>query len=86
MLSVIVLSLIYAAFLSSATTIVGIGLNLAFFNNGRPTKSTVIMFLLVAFLIVFAVCAQVMPRGIGYVGYTITSVLSMFSLYKTIDV
>jgi hypothetical protein len=86
MLYIIVFGLIYAAILSGITTLVGIVLNLAFFKSGPPTKSTVIMLLCVAFLIMFVVCAQVMPRDTGYIGYAIASILSMFTLYKTIDV
>ncbi|MEN4050145.1 hypothetical protein P9A10_16095 [Serratia marcescens] len=86
MLYVIVFSLIYAAILSGVTTLAGIVLNLAFFKGGPPTKSTVIMILCVAFLVMFVVCAQVMPIDTGYIGYAVTSILSMFTLYKTIDV
>lgn len=80
------LSLVYAGIFSGATTFAGIGLNLIFFKKSKPAVSTVVLFILVAFLIVFAACAHIMPSFMGNLGFFITALLSMFTFYKTINI
>lgn len=86
MLQTIILSLIYSCIASAGTVFLGILTNLAFFRSRKPSQSSVVLSIAVAFLLVIAVGSQTIYVVIGGIGLAIVAVLSMFPFYKTVNI
>ncbi|KLF56392.1 hypothetical protein YA36_14290 [Klebsiella aerogenes] len=86
MLELIIMALIYGAIASIFTAAAGWAINVIFFKKKVPSKFAVILCMTVGFFIALGIIDSVVGDSIGLEGVILSSLVSMFAFYKTVEI